>query len=342
MSHVLVTGGSGFIAGHVITQLLDQGHTVRATLRSLRKEDAVRAVLRGAGVTRDDALTFVEADLVQDAGWAEAVSGTDHVVHLASPVHTGKVEDEDEVVAPAREGALRVLRAAEDAEVRRVVLTSAFHAVGFGHGHIDHVFTERDWSPLHGPGVDAYGRSKILAEKAAWTFADEPGHKVELTTILPVAVMGPVMGEDISGANHIVQNSLTGRVPGYPNMFVPIVDVRDVAAAHVAAMTAPGAAGERFLVGTGEPAIAMKDIGAILRSDLGAAASKIPTRTIPNVVVKATALFKDEFKPVAADLGYVKRVSNEKARTVLGLTPRPAREAIIAAGRSMVARGLVA
>ncbi|ALE74830.1 MULTISPECIES: NAD-dependent epimerase/dehydratase family protein [unclassified Pseudonocardia] len=340
MASVLVTGGSGFIAGHVVIQLLDQGHTVRATLRSLRKENAVRAVLGDAGVTRDDALTFVEADLMQDPGWAEAAAGTDYVVHLASPVHIGKVEDEDEVIAPAREGAVRVLRAAEDAGVRRVVLTSAFHAVGFGHGHIDHVFTEQDWSPLHGPGVDAYGRSKILAEKAAWEFAAEPGRTVELTTILPVAVMGPVMGAAISGANHIVQNSLDGRMPGYPNMYVPIVDVRDVAAAHVAAMTAPDAAGERFLVGTGEPAIAMKDIGAILRTGLGTKASKVPTRTIPDVVVKATALFKDEFKPVAADLGYVKRVSDTKIRTVLGITPRPAREAIIAAGRSMVARGL--
>ncbi|GAA2231049.1 aldehyde reductase [Promicromonospora sukumoe] len=340
MSHVLVTGGSGFIAGHVIVQLLDQGHTVRSTLRSLRKEGAVRDVLRAAGVTRHEALTFVEADLMQDAGWAEAVAGTDFVLHVASPVHTGKAKDEEEVIAPARDGALRVLRAARDAGVRRVVLTSAFHAVGFGHGHIDHVFTEADWSPLFGRGVDAYGRSKILAERAAWDFVATSGGPMELTTILPVAVMGPVMGDDVSGANHIVQNSLNGRMPGYPNMFVPIVDVRDVATVHVAAMTAPGAAGERFLVGTGEPAVAMKEIGAVLRSDLGAAASKVPTRTIPDVVVKATALFNDEYKSVAADLGYVKRVSNEKTRSVLGISPRPAREAILAAGRSMVARGL--
>lgn len=340
MSQVLVTGGSGFIAGHVITQLLDQGHTVRSTIRSARKEKAVRSVLRGAGVTREEALTFVEADLMKDAGWADAVAGMDYVIHLASPIHTGNVKDEEKVIAPARGGALRVLRAARDAGVKRVVLTSAFHAVGFGHGHIDHVFTEDDWSPLNGPGVDAYGRSKILAEKAAWDFVEQPGNTLELTTILPVAVMGPVMGEDVSGANHIVQTSLSGEMPGYPNMFVPIVDVRDVAAAHVAAMTAPGAAGERFLVGTGEPAIAMKEIGAILRRELGKKAAKVPTRTIPDVVVRLAALFRDEFKPVAADLGYVKRVSDNKTRTVLGITPRPAREAIIAAGRSMVERGL--
>jgi nucleoside-diphosphate-sugar epimerase len=341
MAHVLVTGGSGFIAGHVIVQLLEQGHTVRSTIRSLRKEATVRSVLRDAGVVRDEALTFVEADLMNDAGWADAVAGTDYVIHLASPIHTGKVKDEEEVIAPARDGALRVLRAAGDAGVRRVVLTSAFHAVGFGHGHIDHVFTEHDWTPLNGPGVDVYGRSKILAEKAAWDFVARRGDGLELATILPVAVMGPVMGNDVSGANHIVQNSLNGHMPGYPNMFVPIVDVRDVAAAHVAAMTAASAAGQRFLVATGEPATAMKEIGAILRRDLGEQASKVPTRSIPDFVVRLTALFQDEYKSVAADLGYIKRVSNDKTRTVLGITPRPAREAIVAAGRSMVARGLV-
>ncbi|MDH6180093.1 nucleoside-diphosphate-sugar epimerase [Microbacteriaceae bacterium SG_E_30_P1] len=341
MSTVLVTGGSGFIAGHVIIQLLEQGHTVRSTIRSLSKEPAVRLVLDDSGMVRGDALSFVETELMADAGWPDAAEGAEYVIHLASPIHTGKVKDENDVIAPARDGALRVLRAARDAGVRRVVLTSAFHAVGFGHGHLDHVFTEDDWSPLNGPGVDAYGRSKILAERAAWDFVGQPGTTLELTTILPVAVMGPVMGADVSGANHIVQNSLNGQMPGYPNMFVPIVDVRDVAAAHVAAMTSPAAAGQRFLVGTGEPAIAMKEVGAILRAELGAAASKTPTRTIPNVVVRLAARFNDEFKPVAADLGYVKRVSNEKLRTVLGVTPRPAREAIVAAGRSMVERGLV-
>lgn len=340
MSSVLVTGGSGFIAGHVITQLLGQGHTVRATIRSLRKEAAVRSVLRDAGVTLDEALTFIETDLMKDAGWPRAVDGMDFVIHLASPIHTGKVKNEEDVIAPARDGALRVLRAARDAGVHRVVLTSAFHAVGFGHGHLDRVFTEDDWSPLRGPGVDAYGRSKILAERAAWDFIAQPGRPMELTTILPVAVMGPVMGDEVSGANHIIQRSLNGKMPGYPNMFIPIVDVRDVAAAHIAAMTAPGAAGQRFLVGTGEPAIAMKEIGATLKRDLGARASKVPTRGIPDLIVKATALFSDEFKPVAADLGYVKRVSNDKTRNILGVTPRPAHEAIIAAGRSITERGL--
>ncbi|GAB3216432.1 hypothetical protein GCM10027586_09430 [Kineococcus gypseus] len=188
MAHVLVTGGPGPTAGHVIVRLLAQGHRVRSTLRSLREEAGVRAVLREAGLTGDDALTFVEDDLVQDSGWAAAVTGVDHVLHLASPVHTGRVEDE--VIVPARDGALRVLRAARDAGVQRVVSTSAFHAVGSGHGHVDRVFTEQDWSPLHGPGVDAYGRSEILAERAAWDFIEDDDSGMELRARAGATVPG--------------------------------------------------------------------------------------------------------------------------------------------------------
>lgn len=338
---VLVTGGSGFIAGHIILQLLEQGHLVRTTVRSVQREPAVRAVLADAGMVDGDALSFVEADLTSDVGWDEAVNGCDFVLHVASPVHTGNVKDENAVIAPAREGTLRVLRAARDGGVHRVVLTSAFHAVGFGHPHTDHVFTEDDWSVIDGPGVDAYGKSKILAERAAWDFITREGGATELVTILPVAVLGPVMGNDVSGANHIVQRSLNGKIPGYPNMYIPIVDVRDVASAHVAAMTAPGAAGERFLVTSGEPAVAMSQIGALLRSHFGPAAAKVPTHTIPNVVVRVAALFSAEFRPVAADLGFVKQVSNEKARRVLGLQPHTSREAIIASAESLIARSLV-
>ena len=337
---VLVTGGSGFIAGHIIVQLLDQGYLVRTTVRSLRKEGAVRAVLADAGVVDDSGLSFVAADLMDDAGWAAAVEGCDYVLHVASPVRPGNVKDENDVIAPAREGTLRVLRAARDAGVRRLVLTSAFHAVGFGHPHTHGTFTEDDWSVLDGPGVDAYGKSKILAERAAWDFAAAEDGAMELVTMLPVAVMGPVMGDDVSGANHVVRRSLDGAIPGYPNMWMPIVDVRDVASAHILAMTAPAAAGQRFLV-AGGPSIAMKEVGALLKADLGDAAKRVPTRTLPNFVVRLAARFNPEFESVAADLDFDKEVSNDKARRVLGWTPRPSREAVIAAGRSMVRKSLV-
>jgi nucleoside-diphosphate-sugar epimerase len=332
---VLVTGGSGFIAGHCIIQLLDQGYLVRTTVRSLSKEEAVRSVLSDAGMVNGQNLSFVEADLMSDSGWADAVADVDFVLHVASPVKPGHVENEDDLIIPAREGAVRVLRAASAAGVKRVVLTSAFHAVSWGHLHNDHVFTEVDWTVLDGPGVDAYGRSKTLAERAAWEFIAADNGPLELATILPVAVMGPVMGAEISGANHIVKNLLDGAMPGYPNLYFPIVDVRDVAAAHILAMTTPDAAGERFLLSSG-PVLAMKDVGATIRAELGAAASKVPTRSIPNLVVRIGALFSPAFRPIVPDLGYAKKMSNEKARRVLGWTPRDSREAIVAAARSMV------
>ncbi len=338
---VLVTGGSGFIAGHIILQLLERGHSVRTTVRSLEREEAVRAVLADAGMVNGELLTFAAADLLSDDGWAAALAGCDLVLHVASPVQPGHVENEDELIVPAREGALRVLRAARDAGVRRVVLTSAFHAVGWGHPHDGHVFTEDDWTVLDGPGVDAYGRSKTLAERAAWDFVAEEGGSLELATILPVAVMGPIMGRQVSGANHVVQRILRGALPGYPHLWFPIVDVRDVAAAHLLAMTTPAAAGQRFLLSSG-PAIPMKRIGAILREHLGAAASRVPTRSIPSFVVRIAARFSPQSRPSVPDLDYARRVSSDKARLVLGWQARSAEEAVVAAGESMVARGLTA
>lgn len=336
-ARVLVTGGSGFIAGHCILHLLEQGFLVRTTVRSLAKEGSVRAVLADAGMVKGDDLGFVAADLTHDDGWRDAVAGVDFVLHVASPVQPGHVENADDLIVPAREGTLRVLRAARDAGVKRVVLTSAFHAVGWGHPHDDRTFTEKDWTLLDGPGVDAYGKSKTLAERAAWDFMASEGGSMELATMLPVAVMGPVMGRDISGANHLVAMMLDGKMPGFPHLFIPIVDVRDVASAHILAMKASGAAGERFLLSNG-PAIAMKEIGAAIRAKLGEAATRVPTRSIPDLVVRLGALFSVRFRAIAPDLGYAKKTSNEKARRVLGWTPRDPHEAIVAAAESMITK----
>jgi len=334
---VLVTGGSGFIAGHVILQLLDAGHRVRTTVRSPDREEQVRAQLTEAGMSAGDRLTFVAADLVADDGWPQALAGVDTVLHVASPVLPGHVQDEDTVIRPAREGTLRVLRAADDADVRRLVLTSAFHAVGFGQQHDHPPFTEADWSPLDGPGMDAYGRSKVLAERAAWEFVG--GSALELVTLLPVAVMGPVLGSSVSGANHIVQAMLTGAMPGLTNLHIPVVDVRDVAAAHVAAVEAD-VAGRRVLVATGDPATAMPQIAHTLREALGSDAANIPHHVIPDDAVRAAAQHDPSLRGVAADLGFVKRIDVTRLRTELGVNPRPWSEAVVAAGRSLVAKGL--
>lgn len=337
---VLVTGGSGFIAGHCILQLLAQGYAVRTTVRSLAKEASARKTLEDAGMIHGEHLSFAAADLLEDTGWADAVAGMDFILHVASPVMPGHVDNENDVIVPAREGTLRVLRAARDAGVRRVVLTSAFHAVSWGHPHGDHVFTEKDWTVPDGPGVDAYGKSKTLAERAAWDFVSSHGGAPELTTMLPVAVMGPVMGREVTGANHVVQRLLTGTLRAFPDLYIPIVDVRDVAAAHILAMTHPDAAGERFLLSNG-PAIAMKDIGAIIRAELGEAARRVPTRSMPSVVVRIVARFRKELRPFVRDLGYAKQTSNEKARRTLGWNPKAPRVAIVDAARSMLRSGLL-
>ncbi len=337
---VLVTGGSGFIAGHCIAQLLEQDFLVRTTVRSLGKEATVRAVLGEAGVARGDNLSFVAADLTRDKGWAEAVADVDYVLHVASPVQPGRVENEADLIIPAREGTLRVLRAARHSGVTRVVLTSAFHAVSWGHPHSDHTFTENDWTILDGPGVDAYAKSKTLAERAAWEFMAAEGGPMELATMLPVAVMGPVMGREVSGSNHIIQSMLNGEIPAFPRLFFPIVDVRDVAEAHLLAMTNPQAANQRFLLSNGQ-ALEMKVIGATIKAELGEAAARVPARSIPDVVVRIGALFSARFRTIAPDLGYAKKTSYEKAREVLGWTPRDPLETIVAAARSLVAKGLV-
>ncbi|MFJ3035282.1 SDR family oxidoreductase [Curtobacterium pusillum] len=336
---VLVTGGSGFIAGHVILRLLAQGRRVRTTVRSLGRQDAVRAVLGDAGAEHLDLLEFVAADLTRDDGWDLAVDRVDGVLHVASPVRPGHVDDEDEVIEPARRGTLRVLGAARSAGVRRVVLTSAFHAAGFGHGRVDRVFTEEDWSPLDGPGMDAYGRSKVLAERAAWEFAGETGSP-ELVTILPVAVLGPVMGDAVSGTNHLLQRMLNGEMPGFPDLAIPFVDVRDVAAAHIAALDVPAAAGKRVLLSAQETATPLRDVGALLRSTFGERAEKVPTRNIPSLVVRTAAPFRPEFRDLVPELGYVKRLSTAREHELLGLSPRPWSEAVVAGARSMLDRGL--
>lgn len=337
---VLVTGGSGFIAGHVIFQLLERGYRVRTTVRSLEREQAVRDVLSDAGMVDGDALSFVAADLLSDDGWPAAVSGVDHVLHVASPVQPGHVENEDDLIVPAREGTLRVLRAAHAAGITRVVLTSAFHAVSWGWPHDDHVFTEADWTILDGPGVDAYGKSKTLSERAAWDFVENEGRGMELVTMLPVAVMGAVMGGDISGSNHIIQNMLNGGMPGFPHIYLPIVDVRDVASAHVLAMETKDAAGQRFLLSSG-PVMSLSEIGKTLRVALGEDAKHVPTRAIPNFAVRLAARSNPQLRATIPDLDYRKQLSNEKALRMLGWSPRDPKDAITTAGQSMVHKGIV-
>lgn len=337
---VLVTGGSGFIATYCILQLLEQGYIVRTTVRSLDREPGVRALLRAGGQEPGDRLGFVEAELTTDDGWEAAVADCDFVLHVASPLPFGSPKDENEVIIPARDGTLRVLRAARNAGVKRVVLTSAFGTIGFGYGRTDHEFTEDDWSIIDGPGVNAYYKSKIVAERAAWDFMAAEDGSMQLASINPVAVLGPVLGENVSGSNHLVKQIVTGELPGYPDFWIPIVDVRDVATAHLLAMVNPDAAGQRFIAysGTG---LTLKQVGATLKKSLGERGSKVPTRSIPNFVIRLGALFNATMREIVPDLGISKKINGDKTRRVLGWTPTTAEQSVIDTGESMFEKGAV-
>ncbi len=340
MSTVLVTGGSGFIGSHCILQLLAAGHPVRTTVRNLKREGDVRALLKTGGAEPGDRLSFTAADLEKDAGWPEAVAGCEYVLHVASPFPANVPENEDELIRPAREGTLRVLRAARDAGAKRVVLTSSFAAIGYGHAERATPFDETDWTDPNGPDVQPYTKSKTLAERAAWDFIAREGRGLELAVVNPVGVFGPVLGPDYATSILLVQRLMDGAIPGCPRMYFGVVDVRDVADLHLRAMTNPAARGERFLAVAGD-FLSMVDIARALKSRLGEAARRVPTRQLPNWVVRLFALFDPAAKQILPELGKHKNATNAKARRVLAWSPRSSEEAVAATGDSLVRLGLL-
>ncbi len=337
---VLVTGGSGFIATHCMLQLLAAGYRVRTTVRSLAREADVRATLKAAGADAGDRLAFFAADLMADAGWAEAAAGCDFVVHVASPFPVNVPKHEDELIVPAREGALRVLRAARGAGVKRVVQTSSFAAIGYGHPEVARPFTEHDWTAPEGGGVTAYAKSKTLAERAAWDFMAREGGDMELAVVNPVGVFGPALGADFSTSIEIIKRMMDGALPALPRVTLGVVDVRDVADLHLRAMTDPAAAGERFLAVAGE-FVSMRDIGLILKNRMGSAGRRVPTRELPDWLLRIVALFDPSVGQIVPELGKRKTATNEKARRVLGWSPRSTEDAIVATAESLVRLGLL-
>ena len=331
---VLVTGGSGFIGAHCIQRLFEDGHRVRTTVRSLSRESEVREMVG------DGPLEVVTADLTADAGWAEAVTGCDYVLHVASPFPLRQPKHEDDLIVPAREGALRVLRAARDAGVRRVVQTSSFAAIGYGHDNADTIYDESVWTDVDGPHVTPYAKSKTLTERAAWEFVEVHPDGPELAVVNPVAVLGPPLGRDLSTSIEIVKRLLDGSMPGMPKTAFGLVDVRDVADLHVRAMTAPEAAGERFLA-IGEDFRWISEMAGWLREAMPERAKKIPRWELPSPLVRLAARFDGSLRQLVPELGLRKRATNEKARNALGWSPRTDREAVVATAESLIALGLV-
>lgn len=342
MSHelVLVTGGSGFIGAHCILQLLEAGYRVRTTVRSLTREADVRAMLKAGGAEPGEALSFAAADLMSDAGWSEAVAGCDFVLHVASPFPPGVPKHEDELIIPAREGALRVLRAARDAGVKRVVLTSSFAAIGYSGKATDEPFSEENWTNPNDTHLSAYVKSKTLAERAAWDFIAREGGALELAVVNPVGVFGPVLGQDYSSSIQIVQRLMDGTIPGTPRLSIGVVDVRDVADLHLRAMTNPSAKGERFLA-IADGCMSMQEIAQMLKTHMGNAARRVPTRVIPDWIVRLIALIDPSIAQIVPNLGKDGTSTNAKARRVLGWTPRSNEESIIATAKSLIQLGLL-
>jgi len=337
---VLVTGASGFLAIHCIIQLLEQGYKVRGTLRTLARDGEVRAaVCKYVGA--DERLSFVTVDLLQDAGWQAAIHGCEYVFHVASPFPLFEPENENDLIQPAVEGTLRVLRAAHDAHVNRVVLVSSNAAISAGYVGEKRTFTEADWSRLDKP-IGAYARSKTLAEHAAWDFINsgENTNKLELVTINPSLILGPIPNKDFPTSAELIKTYMKGEVPGVAWIKMAIVDVRDVASAMMLAMTTPEAAGERFLCSGDTPWI--KDIADILSKHFSHSAYKrIPRMLVPSFMVRILALFDKKIARVMEGLDWDYELSNEKCKRVLHWQPRPKEEAIISMAESLIELGFV-
>ena len=332
---VLVTGGSGYIAGFLIKQLLEQGWRVHTTVRNPAREAALRPLLGGDA----DALRFFTADLMRDDGWAEAMAGCSHVAHVASPFSTHAPRHEDDLIVPAREGVLRALRFAGAAGVTRFVQTSSVAAIAYGHGRGVHRFTEADWTDVNGPDVYAYVKSKTLAERAARDWIAGQGGAMEFVSVNPAAVLGPVWSDDFSASIEVVRQLLGGLLPGCPDLGFGIVDVRDVADLHVRALTAHGIAGERFIAAG--PFMKLIDVARVLKAQMPADARKVPTRTLPDWLVRVSALFNPMIRQITGELGNVRDAAAGHALAMLGWQTRPVEQSIVDCARSLIERGVV-
>jgi nucleoside-diphosphate-sugar epimerase len=336
---VLVTGANGFVATHCIVELLRGGYRVRGTLRSAEQGKKVRdAIAKHANVS---GLSFVEADLNLDNGWDRAVEGCTYVLHVASPVPRQAPKDPQDVIRPAHDGTLRVLKAATRARVKRVVMTSSTAAIFYGHERDgSKVYTEADWSILSDE-VSAYDKSKTLAERAAWEYVRglTGPEQLELVVLNPGLILGPLLMDNASISGEVVLKLLKRELPGCPDLGFAPVDVRDLAAMEVRAMTVPQAAGERFILALEHTP--MLQIAEILARHYGPRGLKVPTRRVPSWVLKCVALFDKTVAVAVPELGKRQDVTCAHARDVLNFTPRSLETMVLDMAESMLALGLV-
>lgn len=338
-SPIVVTGCTGFIAKHVIAELLKRGYAVRGTLRSLEKADDVRRAVARAGAD-PGALTFAVADLLSDAGWDEALADARLIAHTASPFPIEQPDNPDDVIAPARDGTLRVLRGAAKVGAKRVVVTSSTVAILYGAGlPADHVYTEADFSDETNATLTPYIRSKTLAEKAAWNFGIGMIGAPEIVAINPGFVHGPALDADLSTSHELFKVMASGVYPATPKIRFPVAHVHDVAAAHAEALFRPAAAGNRYLIGDGE--MGLYGLGRIMAEELPDLASKAPKFELPNVAVRALAVFDKRMRTILPELGKRKRFDNAKARAELQLSFKSAETAARDSVRSLRDLGVI-
>jgi dihydroflavonol-4-reductase len=331
---VLVTGATGFIAGHCIEELLSHGYKVRGTVRD--KATANVAHLKAIAQNTSGELELTEATLDDDQGWAEAAAGCDYIWHLASPVPARLPRDEAELIRPAVDGTLRVLRAAaQTSTVRRVVMTSSTDAIVHGHAGPNRLSTEADWSDP--AKLAPYPKSKMHAERVAWDFIAT--HPLELVTINPGLVLGPLQRRQQATSMEVIRLLLARKLPAVPRLSFAPVDVRDIAAAHRLAMETPAAAGNRYICAS--PAMWMGEIADVLATSFGPHGYRVPTRTLPYWLMWANARFDQTIRLALSYYGVPVLVSADKAKQELGWVPRPASESIVAAGESLIQHGIV-
>lgn len=340
---VLVTGASGYLAQHCIVQLLEQGYRVRGTLRAMTR--AAETVTAVSGALRDRGLasrfSVMEAELTTPTDWAAPMADVRYVLHVASPIPATMPRSAEELIKPAREGTLNVMRAAAAGGVERVVQTSSSTAVAYGCAAPNgRVFTEQDWSDPDHPDNNAYSRSKTVAERAAWEALPSLPRALEWTAITPGLILGPVMSKDARASVQVVAKLLKGEMPGLPRLAWQVVDVRDIADLHVRAMTARAAAGQRY-IGAGE-FVTMTQIAEILRRELGADGAKVATRGLPDWLIRLVGLFDPEVGGQTFELGKERRLSSAKARDELGWTTRPVAQTIIDTATSLARTGALA
>ncbi len=332
---VLVTGGTGFVAIHSILQLLNRGYQVRTTIRSLNSRDKIFEMLKNGGITDFSQLEFIETDLTSDKNWNEAMIGCQYVLHIASPIFLRLPKNEDEMIRPAVDGTLRVLKAARDSGVKRVVMTSNFGAVGYSHKDKNSLITEESWTDPNEKGLSTYNKSKVLAEKAAWDFIEKEGGPLELSVINPMGIFGPSLNEDLSSGFELLKKLLDGSMKAIPDIRLGIVDVRDVAELHILAMEKPQAKGERFLALSGGT-MSLMEIVKLLKEKMPYVTTKAPTKSLPTFIIRLSSIFNDQAKAILPLVGINRNASNKKAKTILGWVPRTNEEAVTASVISLI------